>query len=113
MRFESTLRAPTRHCDAVSNCVRVSCSLAFHNVSGLHETSTDWIFRLRFVSLKGDTISHNLVERTFAMALAAIFWKLEGVSPEPAATPALSNKMISRPLAKPSVAAGSQWFRRP
>jgi hypothetical protein len=112
MRFKSTLRAPTRHCDAVSNCERVSCSLAFHNVSGLHETSTDWIFRLRFVSLKGDTISHNLVERTFAMALAVIL-KLEGVSPEPAATAALSNKMISRTLAGPSVSAGSQWFRRP
>ena len=99
MRFKNTLRAPTRHCDAVSNCVRASCSLAFHNVSGLHETSADWIFRPRFVSLKGDTISHNLVERTFAMALAAALWKLEGVSPETAATAA---------LAKPSVAARSQ-----
>jgi hypothetical protein len=27
-------------------------------------------------SLKGDAIAHNLVERIFAMALAAIFWKL-------------------------------------
>jgi len=108
----SDLRAPTRHCDAVGNCVRVSYSLAFHDVSGLHKTSTDWIFRPPFVSLNADTISQNLVERTFAM-LAAIFWKLERVWPEPALTPALSNKMISRALAKPSVGAGSQWFGRP
>jgi hypothetical protein len=48
-----------------------------------------------------------------AIALAAIFWKPEGVSPELAATPALSNKITSRVLAKPSVTAGSQWSRVP
>jgi hypothetical protein len=77
--------------------VRVSCSLALHNANGLHETSTDWIFRPLFVSLKRDTISHNHFERIFAMALAAGIWKTEGVSPELAATPGLSNKAIRAP----------------
>jgi hypothetical protein len=49
MGFKSTLRAPTRHFDVVSNWVQI-CSLALHNVNGLHETSTDWIFRLRFAA---------------------------------------------------------------
>jgi hypothetical protein len=44
-----------------------------------------------------------------AIALAPISAKEPGTSPELLETPALSNSMISRSLAKPSVTAGSPW----
>src|SRR3984893_8415993 len=44
-----------------------------------------------------------------AIALAPISANVSGTSPELLETPALSNRMTSRSLAKPSVTAGSQW----
>ena len=47
--------------------------------------------------------------RMKAIAFAPISSNVPGTSPEVLETPALSNKMTSRSLARPSVTAGSQW----